>query len=125
MRSGLEDLHLRRPQDDGREHHPERHGGPAAGARGSGGSRRRLTVARMGGDRGSMPTIRKLASIAERPELRNGETTPESGSTPSTPPPISRIWSADEHREPQGQEEAVDPLGAERRPAAAPDDRSA
>ncbi len=34
---------------------------------------------------------RKLASIAVLPELRNGETTPESGSAPSTPELISSI----------------------------------
>ena len=35
--------------------------------------------------------IKKLASIAEFPELRNGETTPDSGMAPSTPPEISSI----------------------------------
>ena len=42
----------------------------------------------------SSAKTRKFASMAVLPELRNGDTTPESGSTPSTPELISSISKA-------------------------------
>ena len=42
----------------------------------------------------SSAKTRKLASMAVLPELRNGDTTPESGSRPSTPELISSISKA-------------------------------
>jgi hypothetical protein len=42
----------------------------------------------------SSANTRKFATIAVFPELRNGETTPESGSAPSTPAVTSSISQA-------------------------------
>ena len=41
-----------------------------------------------------MPATRKLASMADLPEERKGEVTPDSGSRPSTPPLISAVSRA-------------------------------
>ncbi len=53
-----------------------------------------------------MAKIRKFASIAVLPELRNGDTTPESGIAPRTPPEISSISQRDQRSEAEGEEEA-------------------
>ena len=49
---------------------------------------------------------KKLASIAVLPELRNGDTTPDSGITPSTPPVINNISNANRLAKPSAKNNA-------------------
>ena len=60
----------------------------------------------------SSANTRKFATIAVFPELRNGDTTPESGSAPSTPEVISSISQAMSVDEARCQKEPICGVGA-------------
>ena len=54
----------------------------------------------------SSAKMKKFASMAVFPELRNGDTTPESGSAPSTPAEISNISKASREASPSARKKA-------------------